>query len=133
MEDFFVKIFFLIIISAVPAILRHLKKLDTEEQPAEDRPEDFLPPSASEPNWGDAGEEAAQEVPPNTLYPQATTTPTASSPVHPKLHSTPQAASQKTVQPKIDRVLRRYSGWKKAIIMHELIRPYNYIRGCMRA
>ena len=127
MEDSFFKILCLIIIYAVPAILRHLKKLNTEAQPAEARPEDFPPPLASAPDWGDAWEEAAQEAPANTLYQPAPTPPTAASPVDPKLHSTPQATSQKQVQPKIDRVLHRYSGWKKAIIMHELIRPYNYI------
>lgn len=78
---------------------------DAEERPAQEVPA-----------WG-----ATQEKPATTPYPQAT--PPALSPVYPQPHSTPKAAAQQQSQPTKDRVLSRYSGWKRAIVMQEIMRP----------
>ena len=104
-------------------LLTNTRGRKAEQPPAEDMPEDLLPPAAPAPDWVDAGEQAVQEAPATTLYPQATGTKASPTPVHPKPHNTPQ----KQPQPKIERVLSRYSGWKKAMIMHELLRPHTYI------
>lgn len=113
MEEHLDKIVYLII-AFVYTIFSHGRKRDTAVPPAKDGAEDLLPPSV--PAWG-----ATQEKPATTPYPQAT--PPALSPVYPQPHSTPKAAAQQQSQPTKDRVLSRYSGWKRAIVMQEIMRP----------
>ncbi len=121
MEDVFVRIFFLMLTLAIPAILNRLKRFGIEEQEAEDRAdEDFSPSSASIPAERNTQKEATQKIP-------VTTPPTSPHPLHAKANNAPQLTSQQPVQPKIDRILRRYSGWKKALIIHEIMRPCNSI------
>ena len=122
MEDHLDKILYLIIGIAY-MIFSKSKNRNTEQPPEADMPEDLLPPAAPATDWIDAGEQAVQEAPATTLYPQATRTKASPTPVHPKPHNT----SQKQPQPQIKRLLSQYSGWKKAMIMHELIRPHAYI------
>ena len=115
MEDGLDKLFYLLI-SIIYAIFSYSKK-----QARKEPPEVSLPPDTTVPNWKDdwdeevamttpAWEEAIQETPAPIHHP-----PTV--PVQPR----PPAARR---QPKTERVLGRYSGWKKAAVMSEIMRPY---------
>ena len=90
------------------------------EQPsAEERPTAPLPP---------VGRPSTDRAP--TTWPAA---PQATPPTQPGLQAamtaplqrmTPQPTAQKRPCKQTDRVLSRYSGWKKAMVIRELIQPY---------
>lgn len=119
MEDGFDKLLYLLI-SILYAIFSYGKKR-TRQKPDEIP----LPPSTAAPDWEDdwdeeiemitpAWEETVEEAHASIHHPPAIT---SAFPVQPK----PSAVQS---QPKIEQVLGRYKGWKKTVVMSELIRPY---------
>jgi hypothetical protein len=70
--------------------------------------------------------EAVAAPKPNYLLTHASVSPAATQVAPPALRTTISylSPSQQAIQPKkIDRVLSRYSGWKKAIVISELLHP----------
>ncbi len=115
MEKDLYKLLYLLI-SIIYAIFNYHKKRTRQETP-----ETPLPPSTAVPDWDEELEMATpawKEVPeeaPALTHDQPAITPVVS------VQSKPSTTRR---QPKIERVLDRYKGWKKAAVMSELIRPY---------
>ena len=113
MEDHFDKILYLII-GILYIIFSHSNKHAPEEQPIEEA-EDTLPPLPSASDWGDRWDQRRE-----------TTTPVWDKKI--------EIAPAPNLQPKpalplkpatTTRRLNRYNGWKKAIVMSEILRPYS--------
>lgn len=105
MEDGFDKLLYLVI-SILYAIFTYSKKRTRRESP-----ETHLPPSTTAPAW----EEAVKKETPLPVHYATVKTPSASI-----LPSAPSAAQQ----PPKKRILGRYKGWKKAVVMGEVMRTY---------
>ena len=119
MEDHFDKLLYLIV-GLIYFFLNHARSSDTEKQTIEDRPSGPQTVPTTNTDWSNTWEDKTQKAPIRKFRPQPITKKKPSLPVH---HTT-QLATQKQPGQKINHALRRYSGWKKAIIMSELIRPY---------
>ena len=117
MEDHLDTILYLVI-GIFYVIFSNSKKYVTEGMP-----EEGLPPSPGGPvwegDWDEASditvrnqEEVVQATPASFLRTQATDTPTS-------VKSEPASKTSST-----KRILSRYTGWKKAMIMSEILRPH---------
>lgn len=113
MEDRFDKIFYLVI-SIIYMVFSYIKKNAPKEQPTAQMTQDTLPPLPAALDWESPWKEVLQKTPAPARYTQQ--------PI-PSTNISRQPVTHQ--QPKIERVLNRYTSLKKAIVMSEIIRPYN--------
>jgi hypothetical protein len=121
MEDHFDKLLYLVV-GVVYFFLNKAKNRDAGEQPMTDHPPKYRPAPAASTDWENTWASDTQEAPVEKSLLQ---TSIAKRPLLPEHHTATHPAAQKPQGKKIDRVLRRYGGWKKAVIMGELIQPYS--------
>jgi len=121
MEDHFDKLLYLVV-GIIYFFLNKAKNRDADERPVTDKPSERRPAPTTSTDWADTWRNDAQEAPVKRPLLQTSIAKVLPSPVH---SSTTQPTDQQPRGKKIDRVLRRYSGWKKAMIMGELIQPYS--------
>lgn len=118
MEDHLDTLLYLLI-GILYAIFSASKKFITEESPGE-----RLPPSTPAPAWQDDWDEEVEIVAPTQE--EAVQAPLAPPILH--AQAIPSIPSQDkplavSKQPSIERFLSRYKGWKRAVIISELLRP----------
>jgi hypothetical protein len=119
MEDHFYKILSLFV-GLIYLFLNNAKNSNTKKQAIESGPSGLQTVPTNNMNSSNTWKDKTQKAPIRKFRLQPITKKEPSLPVH---HTTQLATQQRSGQ-KINHVLRRYSGWKKAIIMSELIRPY---------
>jgi hypothetical protein len=108
MEDQFDKLLYLVV-GVIYFYLHKAKNRNAEKQTIPDTPSERPSAPTTSTDWENTWGNDAQDAPVRKPLLQTTTHPAAQQP-HGK---------------KIDSVLRRYGGWKKAMIMRELIQPYS--------
>ncbi len=124
MEDNSSKLLYLVVAGiyyVVKYVVKNATSSTTEEWATTDEPVE--PPSQPVPreNWANTWEEKVRKPPTPAPYLH---TPKAMAMARPIAQTMAKPTLQQTSPPKAERLLRRYSGWKKAIIMHEIIQPY---------
>jgi hypothetical protein len=122
MEDHFDKLLYLVIGVIYLLFFNNAKSDNASKRTEADEPSEHQPAPTANPNWTNTWENKAPRAPvERKTLPRAVTKKASPYPVH---RSTSQLATQQLPPSrKIDRVLHRYSGWKKAVIMAELIQP----------
>ena len=111
-----------LVIGSTYFLVKYFNERDVEDQPTAEQPSSehpLAPTSSVDPcsTWADE----AQEASPVNASLQRTNIENKSP--HPE-HTPPTTqAIQQPASKKVGHVLRRYSGWKKAVIMSELIQP----------
>lgn len=120
MEDYFDKLLYLVV-GFIYFFLGNAKRSNTEKQIAEDRPPRTPTVPAAESDWGNTWEDQTREEPTKKLRWQPIVREALCLPTQ---RATTQLANQQWPKQQINRTLHRYGGWKKAVIMSELIRPY---------
>ncbi len=121
MEDHFDTLLYLIV-GIIYLVFNNAKSSNADKKTVIDMPSKHQQAPTAGANWPSTWEGEAHKAP-VVKKPLSQTAIKKVSPYpvhHPPLQPTTQQPSGK----KIDRVLRRYSGWKKAVIMAELIQPY---------
>ncbi|MHA7877540.1 MAG: hypothetical protein ACX93T_01285 [Bacteroidota bacterium] len=124
MEDYFGKLFYLVV-GMVYFFVKHLNKHSVDEQPATDTTSERLPNPVSDtelPSTWTGAVQAAQQV--SAVKKLSSQTAVKREAPDPDQAAVIGRASQKPKNKQASRVLRRYGGWRKAIVMEELIRPY---------
>jgi hypothetical protein len=121
MKDHFDTLLYLVV-GAVYLYLKKAKNRNAEKQTIPDTPSEPLPAPTTSTDWRDAWRNDTQEA---LVKKPLLQTAIAKRPLPAEHHTTPHPAAQQPHGKKIDRVLRRYGGWKKAIILGELIQPYS--------
>jgi hypothetical protein len=121
MEDHFDKLLYLVV-GVIYLFLNKSKSSTADKKTVIDKPSEHQPSSTASKNWTHTWEDEAPKAPVvKKTLPQTVVKKMSTYPVH---HTTPKLAAQQQPSKKVDRVLRRHSSWKKAIIMVELIQPY---------
>ena len=124
MDENFTKLLSLIIGIAY-MVFSHSRNRPAEEPMEDAMPdEDLLPPEAPASDWIEAWEEVPEASPISTPYPSTTVATPSPAPARAKPPSMPPAATPPPPQRAVARVLSRYKGWKKAVVMSEIIRPH---------
>jgi hypothetical protein len=121
MEDYFDKLLYLIV-GCIYFFLSHTKRSNTEKHTTEDRPAGAPTVPATDADWSSTWEDKTKETPVEKFCLQPVVKEAPSPSVQ---RTTTQLATQQRPGQKINRILyRRHGGWKEAVIMSELIRPY---------
>ncbi len=121
MEDHFDKLFYLIV-GAIYFFLKSSNSRNTDQEPMKSKPFEHQPTPTADTDWSDTWANETQKVP-VSRKPLLKTAIKEVLP-YPDHASTTRLSTPQPTDRKRDRVLRRYNGWKKAIVMSELIRPY---------
>lgn len=121
MEDHFDTLLYLIV-GVIYLVFNNAKSSNANKKTVIDTPSKHQQAPTAGTHWPDTWEGEAHKAP-VVKNPLAPTDIKKVSP-YPIHHTPPQPATQQPSGKKIDRVLRRYSSWKKAVIMAELIQPY---------
>jgi hypothetical protein len=119
MEDQFDKLLYLVVIYFY---LHKAKNRNAEKQTIPDTPSERPSAPTTSTDWENTWGNDAQDAPVRKPLLQ---TAIAKGPLPPEHNTTTHPAAQQPHGKKIDSVLRRYGGWKKAMIMRELIQPYS--------
>ena len=120
MEEYFDKLLYLVV-GIIYFALTNVKKQNTEERPATNTPS--VPPAtpAARTDRVDMQGNQIQYVPQSAPLPQ---TSIAKTPLCLAHSTSTQSSIQQRPGKKTERIFHQYRGWKKAIIMSELIQPY---------
>jgi len=121
MEDHFDKLLYLIV-GVIYLFLNNSKSSNADKKTMVGTPSEHQPAPTTDKNWPNTWEEKAPKA--RGIQKPWTQTVVKEMSPSPVRHTIPQLATQQPPSKKTDRVLRRYSNWKKAIIMAELIQPY---------
>ena len=122
MEDHFDKLLYLVV-GLIYFFLKNSNSRNADKPTVTDKPSGQQPAPVARTNWPDTWVDEAQEEP-VVKKPLLQTAIKEVSP-HPGHAPTTRLAAPQLTDKKIDRVLRRYGGWQKALIMGELIQPYS--------
>ena len=121
MEDHFDKLLYLIV-GIVYLFLNKAKNRDDEKRAMPSQPSEHQPASTASVDgpstWKDGNSKRPGRQP---LF----KTSIEKMPPRPVRNAAAQRATQQLPSKKTGRVLRRYSGWRGAMIMSELIQPYS--------
>ena len=122
MEDHFDKLLYLVV-GVIYFYLHKAKNRNAEKQTIPDTPSERPSAPTTSTDWENTWGNDAQNAP--VKKPLRQTAMAAKRPLLPEHNTATYPAAQQLHGKKIDSVLRRYGGWKKAMIMHELIQPYS--------
>jgi hypothetical protein len=120
MKDHFDTLIYLVV-GVIYLMIKNAKSGNDDQKTVIDKPFEHPPAPKTRTNWANTWEDKAPKVPAarkNLLQPV-----TKKESLYPAHRATPQLATQQPPGKKIDRVLRRYSSWKKAVIMVEFFHP----------
>lgn len=121
MEDQFDKVLYLIV-GIIYFFLKNSNSRNADTQPVAGKRAKHLPAPTSNTNRPDIWTSEVQEVP--IAKKPLLKNKIDEVPPHPGQTPLAKAITQQPTDKKVDRMLRRYSSWKKVMIMSELIRPY---------
>lgn len=111
------------VVSFFRGVFGDTQKYHEKKQPRGGSPEDSLKTPELSPKSKNVREKTAPFISAHAILSAAQKQP-VSAPVRSRLNSTFRTISQEKAQS--SRALSRYSGWKKAIIMSELMHPRGY-------
>ena len=120
MEDHFDKLIYLVV-GIIYFMLNNSKSDNADDKTVIDQPSECQPAPTSSTKWANTWKHEAKNIP----GAGGTLSQTVIKKISPNAirRTPPQLATQQPSSKKIDRVLRRYGSWKKAIIMAELMQP----------
>jgi secreted Zn-dependent insulinase-like peptidase len=120
MKDHFDTLIYLVV-GVIYLMIKNARSGNDDKKTVVDKPLEYQPAPKTRTNWANTWEDKASKAPAARKNLSQTVTEKAS--LYATQRTTPQLASQQPPSKKIDRVLRRYSSWKKAVIMIELFHP----------
>lgn len=120
MEDHFDTLLYLVV-GIIYLIIKKAKSGDDDEKTVVYKPSEHQTATKTRTNWASTWEDKAPRAP--AVRKDLSQIVTKQASLYPAHRTTPQLATQQPPSKHIDRVLRRYSSWKKAVIMVELFHP----------
>lgn len=122
MEGHFDKLLYYLIVGVIYLFLNNAKSRHAEKQTVANKDSESQPAPAAHTNWPNTRRSEVQETLVKKLPRQTTI---AKRPLPAEHGTTTHPSAQKPHGKRIDRRLRQYGSWKKAIIMSELLRPHS--------